>query len=363
MKILFVINSLDTGGAPRLVTDLACELSENENLEIGVLIYEKRETDNFYKKIQDNPRIKLYELTHGHPLGIANLLRARKICSRYDVVHANLFPSGYAVRIANLFASVPLIYTEHSTHNRRRNHKLFKPIERFVYSGFRNIAAVSEPVKQALGKWLGKESIEKKISVVDNGVNLEAYSDIVPEDRVQALFGRSGKPILMVSRFTEAKDHATAIKALRHIKDPEAFIAFAGDGGTMEEMRRLAHDLGVEHKVLFLGVRSDLRNLMASSRIGLQASKWEGFCLTAVEMMAAGLPVVASNVDCLKDIVEGVALMYEPGNEKGLAAQIDKLLADENLRNDMTKKGRRRAADYDISSTAQNYLNLYNKIP
>lgn len=362
MKILFVINSLDTGGAPKLVADLACRLCGDGNT-VGVLIYEKRETENLYRRITEHPGITLHELTKGHPLSVANLLRTRRICRQYDVVHAHLFPSGYAVRLANMYSKIPILYTEHSTHNRRRNHVWLRPIERFVYSGFRNIVAVSEPVKQNLGKWLGKESIENKISVVDNGVNLDAYNDIVHEDRVEAMFGRSGKPILMVSRFTDAKDHATAMKALRHIKDPEVFVAFAGDGSTMEEMRSLAHDLGVEHKVLFLGVRSDLRNLMASSRIGLQASKWEGFCLTAVEMMAAGLPMVASNVDCLKDIVEGVALMYEPGDEKGLATQIDKLLADEKLRNDMTKKGRRRAADYDISSTAQNYLNLYNKIP
>lgn len=361
MKILFVINSLDTGGAPKLVADLACRLSEDGNI-VGVLIYEKRETENLYRRIAEHPGITLYELTKGHPLSVANLLRTRRICREYDVVHAHLFPSGYAVRLANMYSKIPILYTEHSTHNRRRNHVWLRPLERFIYSGYNGVATVSDLTKEALDRWLGTKKLSEKTEVVTNGVDVKAYSRKIPAKSSEELFGREGIPILMMARFTDAKDHATAIKSLLHIDNPDVFLAFAGQGETLEEMKRLARDLGLAERVKFLGMRTDTAALMASASIGLQASKWEGLCLTAVEIMASGLPLVASRVPGLMDVVEDAALMYEAGDETGLASQINRLLSDEDLCTELKTAGVKRAEQFDIGVTASNYMKRYEKI-
>lgn len=119
----------------------------------------------------------------------------------------------------------------------------------------------------------------------------------------------------MVARFAPSKDQATIIRALL-LLDKDVRVRFVGDGETRPECERLAKELGVEDRVDFMGMQSKIPQLIAESYIGIQSSNWEGFGLTAVEMMACGKPVIATNVDGLKQVVEGTGLLFPVGDEK-----------------------------------------------
>lgn len=282
--------------------------------------------------------------------------------SGYDIVHAHLFPGGYLAAIARTGKKCPVIYTEHSTHNRRREKKLFRPVERFVYSRYSATAAISSATRDSLSNWLKKDKYSKKIHTIPNGTDLSRFhnTDSTPQNG-KALFGKDGKAIIMISRFTESKDHASLIKALPLIEDRDAFVVFVGDGKTMKDCQNLAEETGVSDRCVFLGNRGDIPELVGASHIGVQSSNWEGFGLTAIEMMAGGLPVIASDVPGLKNVVDGAGILFKKGDFKALAREINKLLADKETYMEVKQKCIARSRQYDIKNTADSYLDLYSR--
>lgn len=164
-------------------------------------------------------------------------------------------------------------------------------------------------------KWL--QSNDERFVTINNGVNTMRFTDTKADvDK---------KLLIMVARFAPSKDQATIIRALL-LLDKDVRVRFVGDGETRPECERLAKELGVEDRVDFMGMQSKIPQLIAESYIGIQSSNWEGFGLTAVEMMACGKPVIATNVDGLKQVVEGTGLLFPVGDEKELANCISTLL-------------------------------------
>jgi glycosyltransferase involved in cell wall biosynthesis len=101
---------------------------------------------------------------------------------------------------------------------------------------------------------------------------------------------------------------------------------------------------------------------LSESYIGVQSSHWEGFGLTAVEMMAAGLPVIASNVEGLKQVVDGAGELFTCGDERELAQIVNLLLNDEDMYKEMQQKCLSRAKLYDIHATVEAYLKIYKEV-
>lgn len=165
----------------------------------------------------------------------------------------------------------------------------------------------------------------------------------------------------MVSRFATSKDQETVIRAMQYI-DKDAKLRFVGDGENRCYCENLARELGVSDRVQFLGSRSDIPELVASSYIGIQSSNWESFGLTAVEIMACGKPVIVTNVDGLKQVVEGAGEIFTLGSPSELAEKVNFLLSDAIYYNKMVEKCKQRAQEYDISIMCKGYIDLYKNI-
>ena len=165
----------------------------------------------------------------------------------------------------------------------------------------------------------------------------------------------------MVSRFASSKDQETVIRAMKDL-DEDVTLSFVGDGANLEHCKKVANDIGVENRVKFLGARSDVALLVAESYIGIQSSNWEGFGLTAVEIMACGKPVIATDVDGLKQVVEGAGLLFPVGDNKRLAEIVFKLLTDSTFYKLHSQKCVERAMQYDIINMVGSYLDVYHSI-
>lgn len=357
MRILHIINDLDTGGAQKLVADLAVLQSEKSeiHLEVATLFGDK---DGAFKNwLESHTAIPVKSLNLRNPFMPQSVMKIRRLIKDFDIVHAHLFPAGYLCVLANTGLGRKLIYTEHSTTNRRRDHKILRPLERAVYSKFDAIGCISNATRQNLLNWLGEKMADKTL-VIHNGVDLSGFRLPAPFDQHE-IFGRAGKPVLMISRFSKSKDHAAAVKSLSHISDPEVFMAFAGDGECLEHIKLLAEECCVMSRCVFLGTRTDIPRLISASYIGLQSSRWEGFGLTALEMMAGGLPVVASDIEGLREVVGNAGLLFQPGDPIELAARINALISDSTLKSEVIDQCRKRSETFDIRNTADKYFNLY----
>ncbi|MDE6409960.1 MAG: glycosyltransferase [Muribaculaceae bacterium] len=347
MKILHIIPSLEIGGAQKLLTDLI-PLQSQEN-EIGVLVL-KKEATNFEKLIKES-KIQFISLNVENFYSLSNIFKIKANLKEWDIIHVHLFPTLYWVALASIGLKKKLVYTEHSTHNKRRDKSFFRPIERFIYSRYNSILCISNQTKENLIKWLRPKSTEK-FHVIENGIDLNKFS---PNSEAK------NNEIIMVSRFAEMKDQETLIKAMKYVNS-EVYLSLVGDGPNRKNCERIAKEEGVNERVKFLGAQSDIPTLLSKAYIGVQSSKWEGFGLTAIEYMASGLPIVCSNVPGLSQIVGDAGLKFEVGDSEKLAEQINRLISDVELYNKLKERGLKVAKKYSINSMNKKYLDIYTQL-
>lgn len=359
MKILHILPSLHTGGAERLIID-SIPLYKKEINTVDVLLFNGANTPlkDELKKLGCN--IISLGINVFNPFYI---FKIRKYLKNYDLLHVHLFPCLYFVALAHfLFRSkTPIVYTEHSTHNKRRDKTYFKHIEKFIYRQYNQIIAISNQTRNNLLIWIG-DNYTKKIRVVENGVNIQRFNQATELDRRSFNIGLNTKIILMVSRFSPQKDHTTLIKAFKRLTNINSTLILAGDGPLRQEVEKLVIDLELENKVLFLGVRMDIPNIVKTADICVLSSNWEGFGLVAVEAMAAKKPLIASDVPGLKDIVEGAGLLFPYQDEVTLANQITHLLSDQKYYDKIANACYIRSQEYDIKTMVEKYISIYNDI-
>lgn len=389
MKVLQVIEKMETGGAQRLLADMLRSMGKNPDLQLTLAIYTSIPDSVFEKTAAAVPGLKIVTLGAKKTDNFKAIRKLRPLIKDADVCHVHLFPALYHCAIASIGCKTRMVFTEHSTYNRRRNNKWLRRIERFIYNRYDVLACISQAVKINLATWLNVGTSDPRLKVIGNGVDLKRFrnnpgfdprvklagnetryvSEEIVKGEVAAtrreLFGREGMPVLMVSRFVESKDQHTLIRAVAEIDNPKIFAVFIGAGPMKAQCEALALELHIEERIVFLGEREDIERYISGAAMGVQSSKWEGFGLTVVEMMAGGLPVIVSDVSGMADLVKGVGEIFPRGDYKELARKIssiaEKCEKNPGYREKLRDAGKHRAEEYDIEYTTRGYLDSYSR--
>jgi glycosyltransferase involved in cell wall biosynthesis len=271
-----------------------------------------------------------------------------------DVVHAHLFPTTLYVSVLKQLGQLRTAsaMTEHSTWNRRRDRAWGRALDRMIYGGFDQIAAISEQTAAELLK--ARPECAGRIHVATNGTQL--LFDRVPTRAT------SGAPPLVLSlgRLARPKNYHTALEAMALLKYRPWRYYIAGSGPDEPALRTQVGVLGLEDRVKFLGHVDDIRPLLEASDLFLMPSLWEGFGLAAVEAMNAGLPVIASDVPGLREVVAPTgAPLVSPEDPQALAGAITHLLDDPEQRAKLGARGHEQARRYGRDRMARDYLAMW----
>lgn len=357
MKILHIINSLNMGGAEKLLVDSLPIYSEY-GVDVDLLLLNKGETP-FLKELECKFSGSIYFSSVNKYYSLIQILEIKKYMLKdYDVIHVHLFPAMYWSSIARyIFGfSGKLVFTEHSTHNIRLQNLLFRQIDKIIYRKYDKVTAITPQVKEVL---INKLKLNcEKIEVVYNGIDLTKYKNIQAYPKID-FFNENDIILIQVSRFSVQKDQNTLIKALFLL--PEKYkLLLVGDGENKKKCEYLVKKLSLENRVKFLGERQDVCRLLKTSDIIVQSSNWEGFGLSVVEGMATGKPVVVSDVPGLGDLVKDFGLLFEKGNENDLKLRILSL-ENEDFYNEIALKCKKRASNFDIHNMVENMINLVYK--
>jgi len=223
----------------------------------------------------------------------------------------------------------------------------------FVYPLF-TLMFKKADVIQALSQFLARMAYEigakKEVVVIPNGVDLSVFSVEPPRDKVlQCAQGLGKQPgdiyVLTVSRLSHKNGVDDVIRALQYVPHTVTFL-IAGIGEDEMKLRALAEECGVRERVKFLGLidQKDIPVLLRVSDIFIRASRSEGFGISFIEAMAAGVPVVATPVGGIPDFIDDreTGIFASADNPKSVAEAINELIDHDNLRIHIALEGQNR---------------------
>lgn len=356
MKILQVITSMSIGGAEKLVAEIAPLLQEKGH-QVDVLLFDGTETS--FKLALQEKGIRIFEFSKGgsvyNPLYILKLFPFLK---KYDIVHThNTAPQLFAA-FGSLLCSVVLVTTEHTTSNRRRGWKWYKPIDRWMYNQYDTVITISDKAEENLKDYLGH--YHTHICTVYNGVNISHFAEAKSDDSLRR--SKDKKIIVMVAGFRYQKDQDTLIRAMKYLSKEKYELWLVGDGERRELLEQLVNEEKVENIVRFLGIQSDIPTILKTADVVVMSSHFEGLSLSSIEGMSVGKPFIASDVDGLHEITMGVGVLFPHGDAERLAEEIEKLMQCPDYYKEVADRCLERASKYDIKGMVEQYINVYDAV-
>jgi glycosyltransferase involved in cell wall biosynthesis len=343
-----VLHTLQIGGAEVLAARLARRLQDRFRFvfacldELGTLGAELR---------GEGFTVEVLGRKSGLDVGCVRRLASFARDQLADLLHAHQYtPFFYARAPGWMGRRPPVMFTEHGRFypdlpNRKRmvfNRMFLRRIDRVV--------AVGESVKRAL---VNNEGIPAaRIEVIYNGVRMDEYR-ADPADRlaVRAELGLapSDRVAILVARLDYLKDHSTALRTAERVSRqiPGFRLLLAGEGPERPKIEAEIDKLGLADTVLMLGLRTDVRRLLTAADVFLLTSISEGIPVTLIEAMGAELPVVATAVGGVAEVVlpGQTGILASSGDDAALAAGLVRVFEDQDSARRMGVAGRLRAID------------------
>lgn len=358
MKVHHLINniSLQKGGAQRLVRQFHSVLkgSEIESCVVA-LCGEEEAIDGAVFLDNDSP------YSWRSLISVTNYIRHN--CASEDIIHVHLFPAllhaSIAVKILGWKGS--LVCTEHNTYNRRRSHPLGKLIDQLVYPTYQRIYCISCGTHDALQSWMPQ--LAHKLVTIENGISLTHTAFHARSSQEKVVIASAG-------RLHKQKNYGAALRALAMLrqKSPAAYnrleYRIAGVGEEESALKALSSELSLNDCVKFCGYVDNILEFYRAADIFLMPSKWEGFGLAAVEAMNTGLPVIASDVIGLKEIInvpETCGVIVSPSHPEEIADAMEKLL-DSDLRKTLGQNAFNRSSDFSVEGMVSSYASDYMQL-
>lgn len=277
--------------------------------------------------------------------------------NKYDINHTHfIIPSG----IVSYFYrnKIPYIITSHGSdvpgYNPDRfekQHLLLKPLWKKIVKNANCITTPTKYLKNLILENLDKNEFDRKIKVVPNGIDAKSFNPKQKE-----------KKILVVTRLFERKGVQYIIDAMKHIKDYNLNIC--GEGPYKIHLNKQINKLNIDNVKLLGYVNHErLKYEYETSSIFVFPSSAENFPVVLLEAMASGCAIITTNVTGCPEVVGDCALLIRPKNSEDIRISINKLIKDNNLRNNLGIKARKRVEEnFTWDKIVKQYINIYETI-
>ena len=370
-NVLFIIDSFEQGGSERQAVQLLTQLHASGKCRVHLACLQNRGSLRVEADQLGIGEIREYALNSFYDLNFARQLRRLVHFIReneIDVVHAHCFYTNIFGMTGSFLAGVRARVTSKGETDGFRT-SLQKRAERVAFRLSHRVIANCLVVQNQLIR----EGVNRaKIIQHYNGLDLERLKVRAGLRREEARAGFSLPPdrryISIVANLRNpVKDHPMFLRAAARVRAaiPDAGFAIAGEGELMESLRELAGQLGIQDDVFFLGRCDRVADLLFASEIGVLSSKAEGFANAILEYMAAGLPVVATDVGGAREAIaeDETGYTVNSGDDEKMAERIIDLLNKPQRARAMGERGKLIAAEkFSCDRHLQNTLELYDEL-
>lgn len=353
MKIIQIIPLLDLAGAETM-----CENLTNSLIKLGheVTVISLYDYHSVITERMEKNGIKIIYLNKKSGLDLSLTFKLVKIFKEYkpDVVHSHLYAGKYAHVAASICGVPGKVYT---IHNIARNEagKMNRTFNRFL---FKKCHVVPVSLTKEIQKSVADEyNIDfKNTPVVFNGVSMEKC-------HIKNDYSGNGR-ILHIGRFSKQKNHEVLVRAFSRVvnRGSDVFLYLYGQGELEEAIKELVKNLNMDQNIFFCGLTDDVYSVMESSDIFVLPSLFEGMPMTLIEAMGTGMPILASNVGGIPDMIENEksGLLCEPTVE-GVAAGLERLISSADDRKLYGQNAVISSEKFSADKMAKDYYEIYLK--
>jgi len=372
IKILHVLDSLGVGGMERVVIDVVNGLDQSRFDQIVCCVSRKGEAA--WRLRDDAECVDLGKgdgADHLMPLKIARVIRRETP----DIIHTQSW-SGVDAAIAKLITGGAKLV--HSEHGRNYPHLGSEPLKRKIarrclYHFSDAVFAVSNEARDYYCRETGFP--RDRMRVVPNGIDVRRIDDADRSNVREELGIDAGDFVIgTVARLDETKDTITLARAfarlyLSHsslksktLPKPKLRLLIVGDGGHRTAIERFVAEQELNGAVIFTGVRHDVPRLLGAMDLFALSSLSEAMPITVLEAMASRLPVVATRVGAMPELVEEgeTGFLVEPKDDRSLAERFERFCSNRALAKQFGRAARRKVErEYSLDSMLRSYTELY----
>ncbi len=360
VRVVVFVNELTSTSIP---VEIAARTHAETDAEILLVSHYDGPGDDLDPDVADLD-VPTVRLDGSRRLAPSAYRQLRALCAHptVDVLHTHHDAVGSLGRLATAGTGVAVVDTEHN------DHRFLSPVQ--------NLAnAVSFPLVDVLIS--NSENTRESLSWHERLLATRARYEVVYNGIDSARIDAGQQPdvalpeepfVVTVGRLIEQKNYATLLDAFQTVRatHPETSLVVVGDGPLADSLQQRASARGLDDAVTFTGYlprREHVYGVLKQATVAAFPSLYEGFCVAAVEAMAAGLPVVASDIDVLREVVGDPGVFVDPEDADALAEAIGALLAEPGRRERLAAEARERArTTFSLDRTAREYCKVYKQV-
>jgi len=351
MKIIQVIPFFGLGGAETMCENLIYELKAVGHQILALSLYEK-ETPITQRLTEAGVELRYLHKKEGLDFSLYGKLRKIFKEEHPDVVHTHLYTTKYVFPVAAAMG-IKVVHTVHSIAVQEAS-SLSRKFNGFFFKRGKAVpVALSENIRQTIVEVY--PLTEEQIPVVLNGIDLskctpkESYA---PADPFR---------IVHVGSYQEVKNHFGMLGAFAqfHKKYPNTQLHLIGDGPRRGLIEDFAREKGIVDCVVFYGFQSNVYSFLPGMAVFTLPSMYEGIPMSIAEAMGTGLPVVATRVGGIPDMLDDESALLVPVDVDAIAAAYEKYYLDESLRAQHGRAALGRSVRFSAKTMAQDYVRIY----
>jgi glycosyltransferase involved in cell wall biosynthesis/ribosomal protein S18 acetylase RimI-like enzyme len=369
MRVLHIVGDSRYGGIVRIILGLG-QIARDDGWQVDCLATDPAVLDALRRESIGVVELDVIRRSIRPFWDIAGLWRLVSFLRReqYGIVHTHTSKGGFVGRLAAWLAGVPVIV--HTMHGFAIHEQspgwarvVYAALERLASRWCHRIVSVSEFHRD----WALELSIcsQTRIQAIPNGITPSFRADHCDTAAVRRQIGVADEEmmILTLTRLAMDKGVQFLIEAAAQLprEDFPYRIVIGGDGPARDRLQQLARERGVSDRVLFLGFRKDVGELLAAADVVVQPSLREGLSISMLEAMAAAKPIIASAIGSHREIAAkaDVALLVPPGDPAALAAAIQRFAGDPHL---MAMLAARAVSLFEACYTEDRMLSDYRRL-
>ncbi len=321
-RLMFYINTLSTGGAERVISQLANRFSDDG---YQVTLVTSFPMDNEYPLLEKVERVNLEnEELHQSRFSrnISRIKKLRKLCRSYrpDVLISFMQEPNFRAILSTIGLPVKTIVSVRNDPAREYAGRLGHLVGKYVLPMADGCVFQTEQAKQ----WFPKK-LQNKSTIIFNEVSTAFF------DTMRA---KQPKHIVAVGRLSEQKNHPMLIRAFARIaeKYPEQNLLIYGEGDCRSKLQELIDELGLAKRIYLMGSTSQVANVLSTAAVFVLSSNYEGMPNALMEALAVGVPSISTDCPCggPNALIEHEknGLLIPLGDEKELVLSLDRLLSD-----------------------------------